>query len=69
MYSGVVVNLLNLCGNYLLIGGNLGFPGSEPRAPVSPQPSRSFPGMLMILFLTAETEPAQPVVQWIVPSH
>ncbi len=26
MYVGTVVNIVNVCGNYVLIGGNLGFP-------------------------------------------
>lgn len=62
MYSGVVVNLVNLCGNYLLIGGNLGFPrlGSEG-AGVATAFAR-FCGMLMITLLV--TRGHNPLNTW-----
>lgn len=55
MYVGTVVNVLNLGGNYVLIGGNLGFPrlGAEG-AGVATAFAR-FCGMLMIVFLTVNS--------------
>lgn len=53
MYVGVAVNLVNVAGNYVLIGGNCGFPrmGTEG-AGVATALARLV-GLLMIVFLTA----------------
>jgi putative MATE family efflux protein len=53
MYVGTVVNLLNLCGNYVLINGHYGFPrlGAEG-AGLSTAFAR-FIGMLLITYLVS----------------
>jgi len=55
MYVGVVVNILNLCGNYLLIGGNFGFPRLEAQGAGVATAFARFSGMIMIILLTART--------------
>ncbi|HHW26720.1 MAG TPA: MATE family efflux transporter [Firmicutes bacterium] len=52
MYVGVVVNLLNLAGNYLLIGGNLGFPAFGAEGAGIATAFARFVGMGMIVVLT-----------------
>lgn len=55
MYVGAVVNILNLCGNYLLIGGNFGFPKLEAEGAGVATAFARFCGMIMIILLTAKT--------------
>ncbi len=52
MYVGTVVNLLNLTGNYLLIGGNLGFPAFGAEGAGIATAFARLVGMGMIVVLT-----------------
>jgi putative MATE family efflux protein len=52
MYVGMVVNLLNLGGNYLLIGGNLGFPAFGAEGAGIATAFARFVGMGMMVLLT-----------------
>ncbi len=53
MYVGVVVNLLNLTGNYLLIGGNFGFPALGAEGAGMATAFARFIGMGLIVTLTS----------------
>jgi putative MATE family efflux protein len=51
MYVGTVVNLLNLCGNYVLINGHYGFPKLEAEGAGLSTAFARFVGMLLIIYL------------------
>lgn len=51
MYVGITVNLLNITGNYLLIGGNFGFPRLETEGAGIATAFARFVGMIVIIFL------------------
>lgn len=53
MYVGVMVNLLNLTGNYLLIGGNLGFPRLGTEGAGIATAFARLSGMVFIVLLTS----------------
>ncbi len=52
MYVGIVVNLVNLGGNYVLIGGNLGFPRLGTEGAGLATAFARFCGMMVIILLT-----------------
>ncbi|HHY76165.1 MAG TPA: MATE family efflux transporter [Firmicutes bacterium] len=51
MYVGMVVNLLNLCGNYVLINGRYGFPRLEAEGAGLSTAFARFVGMVLIIYL------------------
>lgn len=51
MYVGIVMNLLNLCGNYVLINGHYGFPKLEAEGAGLSTAFARFVGMLLIMYL------------------
>jgi putative MATE family efflux protein len=53
MYVGVMVNLVNVAGNYLLIGGNYGFPRMGTEGAGVATAFARLTGMLMIILLTS----------------
>jgi putative MATE family efflux protein len=53
MYVGMAVNLLNLCGNYVLINGHYGFPRLEAEGAGLSTAFARFVGMLLIIYLTS----------------
>ena len=55
MYVGMVVNLVNLAGNYLLIGGNFGFPRMGTEGAGLATAFARFTGMMLIILLTTKT--------------
>ncbi|HHY34172.1 MAG TPA: MATE family efflux transporter [Firmicutes bacterium] len=55
MYVGTVVNILNLGGNYVLIGGNLGFPRLGAQGAGVATAFARFCGMVMIIVLTVRS--------------
>jgi len=62
MTVGMVVNGLNLVGNYLLIGGNYGFPRMNTEGAGLATAFARFIGMLMIVYVT--TTRADPLREW-----
>ena len=52
MYVGFVVNIINLSGNYLLIGGNFGFPALGAEGAGIATAFAYFCGMIMIMLVT-----------------
>ena len=63
MWVGMVVNGLNLVGNYLLIGGNYGFPQMDAEGAGLATAFARFVGMLMIIGITT-TRP-NPLKEWL----
>ena len=63
MWVGMVVNGLNLVGNYLLIGGNFGFPRMNAEGAGVATAFARFAGMLMIVLITT-TRP-NPLKDWL----
>lgn len=63
MWVGMVVNGLNLAGNYVLIGGNLGFPRMNAEGAGLATAFARFIGMMIIILLT--TTQANPLKDWL----
>jgi len=63
MYVGIVINSLNLVGNYLLIGGHYGFPQMNAEGAGLATAFARFIGMLMIVFIT--TKRSNPLKEWL----
>ncbi len=53
MYSGIVVNLLNVAGNYVLIEGRYGFPRMEAEGAGAATAFARFAGMMMTILLVS----------------
>ncbi len=63
MYVGTLVNGLNLIGNYLLIGGNYGFPQMNAEGAGLATAIARFVGMLMIVYITTTRQ--NPLKDWL----
>jgi len=63
MWVGMVVNGLNLVGNYLLIGGNFGFPQMNAEGAGLATAFARFVGMVMIILITSTQ--ANPLKEWL----
>ena len=62
MYAGITVNLVNVAGNYLLIGGNYGFPQMGTEGAGVATAFARLVGMLMIIVLTSRG--GNPLSNW-----
>ncbi len=52
MFSGILVNIINVCGNYALIGGNWGFPEMGAEGAGLATAIAHFVGMVVVIALT-----------------